>query len=63
MSPNAFRRYDRYAADRLRLKKDKKMPPPLLQEQHPWWTIRDLNPWPPARQADALPAALIVQNK
>ena len=25
-----------------------------------WWTIRDLNPWPPARQADALPAAPIV---
>ena len=39
------------------------MPPPLLQEQHPWWTIRDLNPWPPARQADALPAALIVHIK
>lgn len=27
-----------------RLKKDKKMPPPLLQEQHPWWTLRNSNP-------------------
>ena len=27
-----------------------------------WWTIQDLNLWPPARQADALPAELIVQT-
>ena len=26
-----------------------------------WWTIQDSNLWPPARQADALPAAPIVQ--
>ena len=25
-----------------------------------WWTIQDSNLWPPARQADALPAAPIV---
>ena len=26
-----------------------------------WWTIQDSNLWPPARQADALPAAPIVR--
>ena len=28
-----------------------------------WWTIQDSNLWPPARQADALPAAPIVQSQ
>ena len=30
--------------------------------QNLWWTIQDSNLWPPARQADALPAALIVHR-
>ena len=45
----------------------KNVPEPFLIEnwvrvRTVWWTVQDSNLWPPARQADALPAELTVHK-